>query len=95
MADDEDSFPNDFDGLDFDSIPGLQAPTAGGHTPVASTSRSTVPPPAPSPESDSVEDIDPSFLAEVDALEARALSTMSPGKNARESEHSKVVLTQT
>ncbi|KAG8220026.1 hypothetical protein J3R82DRAFT_1038 [Butyriboletus roseoflavus] len=82
---DEDNFPNDYDGLDFDNIPELQAPTI--RTPdvsVPSTApRNFVPTtassPVPSNGSNNSEDMDSSFLAEVDALEARALNEMSQG----------------
>ena len=84
---DEDDFPNDFDGLDFDNIPGLQAPTISGCTPevsIPSTAqnivRSTAASPALSTQSSGVDDMDSTFLAAVDALEARALSEIPQGK---------------
>ena len=90
---DEDDFPNDFfDGLDFDNIPGLQAPTASRDTPEVFVASSAVPrsvlpssaaSPVPSTWSNSIEDMDPAFLAAVDALEARALSEMPRGKESR------------
>ena len=87
---DEDDFPNDFDGLDFDNIPGLQAPTINRCTPEVSipsaAAQSIVPSaasPVPSTQSSSVEDMDSTFLAAVDALEARVLSEMPQGKDAQ------------
>jgi len=84
---DEDDFPNDFDGLDFDNVPGLQAPTISRCTPevpiplavAQSIAPSTAASPVPSTQSSSVEDMDSAFLAAVDALEARALSDMPQG----------------
>ncbi|KAG9314584.1 hypothetical protein JVU11DRAFT_5386 [Chiua virens] len=77
---DEDDFPNDFDGLDFDHIPELQASTINRDTPevpVSSVARNATPPPAASPapsvRSSSVEPMDPDFLAAIDVLEARVL----------------------
>jgi len=93
LRDEDEDFPNDFDGLDFDNIPGLQAPTISRCTPevsippavlqniVPSTAASPVPP----TRSSSVEDVDFAFLAAVDALEARALSEMHQGKRRRRS----------
>lgn len=81
---DEDNFPNDYDGLDFDNIPGLQAPTihTGPAVPrnVLLTAASS---PVPSTGSNSFEDMDSSFLAAVDALEARAFSETSRGEEHR------------
>ncbi|KAH0838516.1 hypothetical protein J3R83DRAFT_6833 [Lanmaoa asiatica] len=79
---DEDTFPNDYDGLDFDNIPGLQAPTISipevsvPLVVVRNIVLSAAASPVPSTESDSVDDVDSSFLAAVDALEARALNEM-------------------
>lgn len=82
----DDHFPNDFDGLDFDNIPGLQALPVG--TPQVSlppallqnVTPSTAASPVPSNGSNSVEDMDSAFLAAVDALEAHALGKMARGK---------------
>ncbi|KAF8140019.1 hypothetical protein EV363DRAFT_322023 [Boletus edulis] len=85
---DEDDFPNDFDGLNFDNIPGLQAPSIGrDNTEVfvpssvipQNSTPSTAASPVPSTGSNSTEDMDPIFLAAVDALEARALNEMPRG----------------
>lgn len=86
---DEDDFPNDYDGLDFDNIPELQAPTI--RTPEVSVPsvdlRNIVPSaaasPVPSTGSDSIEEMDSSFLAAVDALEAHALGEVPQGKEHR------------
>lgn len=93
---DEDDFPNDFDGLDFDGIAVLQAPTINRHTPEVSSSSPSVmtsriiPTAAASPilsaVSDSVEDMDSSFLAAVDELEARALGNLTRGHGYSRSE---------
>ncbi|KAG6381410.1 hypothetical protein JVT61DRAFT_5824 [Boletus reticuloceps] len=87
---DEDDFPNDFDGLDFDNIPGLQAPSIGRDNTEVFVPSSVIPQhitpstaasPVPSTGSNSTEDMDPIFLAAVDALEARALNEMPQGTN--------------
>ncbi|KIJ68665.1 hypothetical protein HYDPIDRAFT_24920 [Hydnomerulius pinastri MD-312] len=81
--DSEDDFPNDFDGFDFSAVPGLQQqplairiptpeePSPGGQNLVPPMIRT------PSPASLSIldfsDDVDLSFLAAVDELEARAL----------------------
>lgn len=91
LRDEDDDFPNDFDGLDFDNIPGLQAPTISRCTPEVSIPpavlQTIVPSTAASPvlstRSSSVEDVDFAFLSAVDALEARALSVMRQGKHCR------------
>lgn len=89
--DDEDDFPNDFDGLDFDNIPGLQAPTISRVAPEvflrSAVTQNIVPPtaasPVPSAGSSSIEDMDPTFLAAVDALEASVLSKRCRGREFR------------
>ena len=89
MADpeDEDNFPNDFDGLDFDCIPGLQALATAPEVVIPSEpaldqsfASSPVASLGPSSGSNSGEYMDPSFLAAVDALEARALGEIPLGK---------------
>ena len=84
---DEDNFPNDFDGLDFENVPGLQAPTISTRTPEVTIPSalprnivpSTAASPVPSTGSNNVVVMDPSFLAAIDALEARALGEMVQG----------------
>lgn len=96
---DEEYFLDDFEGLDFDNIPGLQAlpirrsaPELEVFAPSSTIPRNIVPPtsgsPVPSTTSDSVEYMDSAFLAAIDAMEARALSEMSPGKIPKVQNHS-------
>lgn len=86
---DEDNFPNEYDGFDFDNIPELQAPTISTlEVSVPSADPRNIVPyvsasPVPSTGSNSVEDMDSSFLAAVDELEARALSEMPQGEEHR------------
>ncbi|KAH7883829.1 hypothetical protein F5I97DRAFT_1599118 [Phlebopus sp. FC_14] len=83
-ADSEDEFPNDFDGLDFSTIPALQ------ELPVNEPAlQSPVPRPSSASTSsyDLGDDVDLSFLAAVDAIEARALREVTIGTTSQSSFH--------